>query len=238
MWLKKLWNSCHHPHDIPTWWIKEKLKFLTSCKLNYLYQEHRSSKINFFPVLKIRLLFITKYEINGYKRRKKFDLTPRQNKLAWTGSNSNLESWADPFGNLPEQTADVYILFLSLLLLFPPSPLRHFQFRGSIFAAAKKTACASLRKKEFCQQSYLRTKKRGKAFDSRRRICLSNREGIRLGEKRFSNFADIYDSVSSGCEWSLSSFADREQKRMIYFVYFYVVKCRKIWDGRYIRYRV
>lgn len=64
--------------------------------------------------------------------------------------------------NKPPMSTSSFSLFSSS---FPPPPLRHFQFRGSIFAAAKKTACASLRKKEFCQQSYLRTKERGKAFD-------------------------------------------------------------------------
>lgn len=152
---KNFGNSCHHLSRVSSRFqrggLKKKSNFLPLANLITFPNQHRSSKINFFP-RKIRLLFIMKSEINAYKRTKKFDLPSRWNKLAWTGSNSHLESWADLFGNLPKQTADVYILFLSLLLL-SPSP-RHFQFRGSIFAAAKKTACATLRKKEFCQQSY------------------------------------------------------------------------------------
>lgn len=162
---KNFGNSCHHPSRVSSRFqrggLKKNSNFLPLANLITFPNQHRSSKINFFP-RKIRLLFIMKSEINAYKRKKKFDLPSRWNKLAWTGSNSHLESWADLFGNLPKQTADVYILFLSLLLL-SPSP-RHFQFRGSIFAAAKKTACATLRKKEFCQQSYKGTKGRGKAF--------------------------------------------------------------------------
>lgn len=159
-----------------------------------------------------------KSEINAYKR-KKFDLPSRWNKLAWTGSNSHLESWADLFGNLPKQTADVYILFLSLFL--SPSPAI-FNFADRYSQLRKKLRVPRFERKNFAIVQ--RDKGEGEGVSYRitwfSRICLSNRwrEGIRW-ERRFSIFTTVFRAVAN----EVCRFAGREQRRMFRrMVYFRV----------------
>lgn len=164
---KNFGNSCHHPSRVSSRFqhggLKKNSNFLPLANLITFPNQHRSSKINFFP-RKIRLLFIMKSEINAYKRKKKFDLPSRWNKLAWTGSNSHLESWADLFGNLPKQTADVYILFLSLLLLSPSPAIFNFADRYS--QLRKKLRVPRFERKNFANNRTKGQRRGGRRFIS------------------------------------------------------------------------
>lgn len=86
------------------------------------------------------------------------------NKLAWTVVQ--IRMWkvgpTDPFGNLPKQTADVYILSPSSPL--PSLSLGHFQFRGSIFVAAKNCVCLASKWGRTFANNRIGTKKRGLMF--------------------------------------------------------------------------
>lgn len=221
---KNFGNSCHHLSRVSSRFqrggLKKKSNFLPLANLITFPNQHRSSKINFFP-RKIRLLFIMKSEINAYKRKKKFDLPSRWNKLAWTGSNSHLESWADLFGNLPKQTADVYILSLSS----PPLPLPPpFSISRIDIRSCEKNCVCHASKERILPTIVQRDKGEGEGVSYRitwfSRICLSNRwrEGIRW-ERRFSIFTTVFRAVAN----EVCRFAGREQRRMFRrIVYFRV----------------